>query len=135
MGTGQVLTTRIDARNGVTSIALSGELDMATAPVLKDQLAAAEQTETKAIVLDLRDLSFIDSSGLHEILRAFRRSEMNGHRLMVIGANPLTRRMCEITGTEFLLDAPATAQVLDRFTGDGSQSESLDGGSGTAPRV
>ena len=135
MGTGQALTTRIDARNGVTSIALSGELDMATAPALKDQLAASEQTDTKAIVLDLRDLSFIDSSGLHEIVWAFRRSEMNGHRLMVIGANPLTRRMCEITGTEFLLDAQGTAQVLDRFTGGGSQSESLDGGSGTAPHA
>ena len=104
MGTGQALTTRIDARNGVTSIAFSGELDLATVPVMNDQLAALEQDDTKVIVLDLRDLRFIDSSGLHEIVQAYRRSESNGHRLLVVGANPLTRRLCELTGTEFILD-------------------------------
>jgi anti-anti-sigma factor len=104
MGTGQALTTRIDARNGVSSIALSGELDLATVPVMNDQLAAVEQDGTKAIVLDLQDLGFIDSSGLHEIVRAYKRSETNGHRLLVVGANPLARRLCEMTGTEFILD-------------------------------
>jgi hypothetical protein len=43
MGTGQTFTTQIDARNGVTSVALSGELDMATVLALNDQLAALEQ--------------------------------------------------------------------------------------------
>jgi anti-sigma B factor antagonist len=122
MGTGETFSTRIDARNGVTSIALIGELDLATVPVLNNQLAALEQNGTKAIVLDLRDLRFVDSSGLHEIARAYRRSETSGRRLLVVGANPLTRRMCEITDTEFLLDAQGTAQLLGRFTGDGNGS-------------
>ncbi|HEX5938073.1 MAG TPA: STAS domain-containing protein [Actinomycetota bacterium] len=135
MGTGQALNTRIDARNGVTSIALSGELDMATVPVLKDQLAASEQNGTKEIVLDLRDLRFIDSSGLHEIVRAYRRSETNGHRLLVVGASPLTRRMCEITGTEFLLNAQGTAGVLSRFTTDGAETGVKHDVAGSEPHV
>ena len=135
MGTSQALTTRIDARNGVTSLALSGELDLATVPILNDQLAASEQDGTKAIVLDLRDLEFIDSSGLHEIVRAYRRSETNGHRLLLVGANPLTRRLCEMTGTEFLLDGQGTAQVLGRFTADGARAVDSDGKSGTEPHV
>ena len=122
MGTDQALTTRIDARNGVTSIALVGELDMATAPILNDQLTVTEQDGSKAIVLDLRDLSFMDSSGLHELVQAYRRSETNGHRLLVVGANPSTRRLCELTGTEFLLDAKGTAELLGRFTRDGSRA-------------
>lgn len=126
MGTVEAFSTRIDARNGVTSIALIGELDMATVPVLNNQLAALEQNGTRAIVLDLRDLGFVDSSGLHEIARAYRRSETSGRRLLVVGANPLTRRMCEITDTEFLLDAQGTAQLLARFTGDGSRTEQQD---------
>ena len=127
MRTDQVLTTRIDARNGITSIALSGELDMATVPILNDQLTVSEQDGSKAIVLDLRDLRFIDSSGLHALVRAYRRSEMNGHRLLLVGANPSTRRLCEITGTEFLLDAKGTAELLGRFTYDGSRTGNQDG--------
>jgi anti-sigma B factor antagonist len=135
MGTGQTLTTRIDARNGVTSIALTGELDMATAPILSDQLTAVEQRGSRTIVLDLRDLRFIDSSGLHVLVSAYRRSEMDGHRLLLVGANPSARRLFEMTGTEFLLDARGTAEPLGRFTGDGSRILDLDGEVGAEPRV
>ena len=135
MRTGQAFISRIEARNGVTSVALSGELDMATVPDLNDQFAALEQGGTKAIVLDIRDLTFIDSSGLHAIVRAHRRSEENGHRLLFVGANPLARRLCEITGTEFLLDGKGTAEVLGRFTGDGPPLEEHDGEAGADPHA
>lgn len=135
MRTGTELTTRIDARNGVTTIALSGELDMATVPILNDQLTALEQDGAKAILLDLRDLSFIDSSGLHALLGAHERSETNGHRILLVGASRITRRLCEITGTEFLLDDEGTAQLLARFTGDGSRTGEQDGEVGAEPHV
>ena len=119
MGTGQALNTRIDVRNGVTSLALSGELDMATVPILKDLLADMEQDGSEAIVLDLRDLQFIDSSGVHAFIDAHSRSQLNGHDFMIVGVSTAARRLFEITGTEFLLDAQATV-LLGRFTGDGS---------------
>lgn len=120
MGTGSEFTTRIDMRNGVTSIALRGELDMATAPILDDQLLVSHRDGARAILLDLRDVTFIDSSGLHALVRAFRRSEQDGHRLLLVGASPNTRRLCEMTGTQFLLDGEGTAEMLGDFTGDGS---------------
>lgn len=136
MGASQVFTTRSDARNGVTSIALSGELDLATVPALNDQLAALEQDGgPKTIVLDLRDLGFIDSSGLHALLGAYSRSQLNGHRLLLVGANPTLRRLCEITGTEFILDAEGTAELLARFTGDGSRMGDGDGEAIATPHV
>lgn len=128
MGTDQVFTTRIDAGNGVTTVALLGELDMATVPILNDQLASLEQDGTKAIVLDLRDLRFVDSSGLHALVRAYRRSETNGHQLLLVGANPFTRRLCEMTGTEFLLSSTATGEVLGHFNGDVSRTKDREGG-------
>lgn len=131
METGQAFTTWIDSRNDVTSIALGGELDMATVPMLAEQLTAVEQDGPKVIMLDLRGLRFIDSSGLHEFVRAHRRSLLNGHRLVFVGANPSARRLCEITGTEFLLDAKGTAEVLGRFTSDGAATEDQDGVAGT----
>jgi len=85
-------------------------------------LAALERAGAKAILLDVRNLGFIDSSGLQVLLRAYRRSETNGHRFLLTGASPIARRLCEITGTEFLLDAGGTAQLLGRFTGNGSRT-------------
>lgn len=120
MGTNQTLTTRIDARNGVTRIALEGELDMATVPILNDQLTASEQDGSRAIVLDLRDLSFIDSSGVEMFVQAHSRSQENGHRFLLVGAGPIARRLFEITGTKFLLDAKGSVELLGRFTGNGS---------------
>ena len=135
MATSQTLTTRIDARDGVTSIALTGELDMATAPILNHQLTAVEQGGSRTIVLDLRDLRFIDSSGLHAFVCAYRRAETNGHRLLLVGANPFARRLCEMTGTEFLLEATGTAELLGHFTGNGSRILDLDGEAGAGPHV
>ena len=124
MGAGAELTIQIDARNGITRIALAGELDLATVPILDHQLKASERDG--AIVLDLRDLGFIDSSGLHALVRAYRRSDQNGHRLVVVGAKPIVRRLCEVTGTEFLLDAEGTADVLGRFTVDESRDRGAE---------
>ena len=124
MGTVQALTTTIDARHGVTSVALSGELDMATVPVLNQQLGAAEQDGAKTIVLDLRELIFVDSSGLHALVGAYNRSELNGHRILLVGASRSLRRLCEMTGTEFLL-----------ATRDGSRLGGVDGEAVAAPGV
>lgn len=122
MRAGPAFTTRIDTRNGVTSIALSGELDVATAPNLVDELTAVERDGPKAIMLDLRDLGFIDSTGLHALVAAHGRSQQNGHRFYIVGASPLTRRLCQITGTEFLLDSNATVELLQRFAKDGTRT-------------
>jgi anti-anti-sigma factor len=48
---------RTESLNGMTSIELSGELDMETAPVLHEALTQAECTGASTIVLDLQDLS------------------------------------------------------------------------------
>jgi anti-anti-sigma factor len=62
------------------SIAVSGELDMATAPRLVARLDRLPDAGTAPLVLDLRDLAFCDSSGLsvfvqvHQTLRATGRS-------------------------------------------------------------
>ena len=122
MGAGQTFTTQIDARNDVARIALSGELDMATVPLLNDQLAALEQDGSKVILLDLRDLNFIDSSGIQAFVQAHTRSGTNGHRFVLVGASPTAQRLFEMTGTEFLLEAPRATQLVGLFTGDGSQT-------------
>jgi anti-anti-sigma factor len=85
MGFAPVFTARTESRNGVASIALSGELDVATVPILEDHLALLKGDGVVAIMLDLRDVTFLDCSALRAFLAARERATTNGHRLTLVG--------------------------------------------------
>jgi anti-anti-sigma factor len=76
---------------------------MATAPILRENLAPFEGNGVSRIILDLRALTFINSTGLHALLEARSRS-VSFDRLLLSGASPVARRLMELTGTLFLLD-------------------------------
>ncbi len=75
----------------------AGELDLVTAPSLAQALREAEGGDG-AIVLDLGELSFMDSSGLAVVLAAVRRSDANGRRLTVRAGDGRARRLLELAG-------------------------------------
>lgn len=97
-------------------MALRGELDMGTAPKLEEQLMLVEQDGVGAVVLDLRDLTFVDSTGLHAFLKAKSRAEENGHRLALVGANDQLRRLLRVTATEGMFDEHEGLRLLGLFT-------------------
>lgn len=101
-----LLTARIEKSNGVPTLLLHGELDMWTVPLLLEPLMALERQGVREVVLDLRDLTFMDVLGLHVFVDAQRRAEGNGHRLLLVGVPPFARRLFQLTGTESLLSVP-----------------------------
>ena len=117
MGSEPQFTAQINSRNGVASIALRGELDLATVPDLEGHLVSFESDGVSAIMLDLRELTFLDSVALHSLIRARERAETNGRQLILVGARPTARRLFELTCTEYLLDDRDTIRVLSRFVG------------------
>jgi anti-sigma B factor antagonist len=120
-------TVRVESRNGVGRVVMAGELDMSTVPTLEEHLAPFEQDSVTSLMLDLRDLTFIDSTGLRAILQAHGQSKANGQTLVVIGATPYARHLFEVTGLEFLLDDQEAVGVLQQFTGSG-QTTRAEGG-------
>lgn len=114
MGSAPAFTSQVEWRDSVALVALSGDLDLATAPLLEGCLGPVEADGPASIMVDLRDLMFIDSTGLGVLLRARARAEMNGHQLLVVGASPAARRLFELTGTQFLVDQEAVG-VIHRF--------------------
>jgi anti-sigma B factor antagonist len=98
-------TARVLPGTSVTTIALSGELDMATVPILEEHLVRVEADGVEAIVIDLVELTFIESVGLHAFLAAREPAEANGHQLFLFGVKPELRRVFELTRTEFLLES------------------------------
>jgi anti-anti-sigma factor len=101
---GYEFQARTESQNGITTIALSGEIDMQTVPAFQELLTQVEDTGPSKIVLDIRDLVFMDSTCLKAFWDARDRAETNGRQLILTGARPFARRLFKITRTEFLLD-------------------------------
>jgi anti-sigma B factor antagonist len=113
-------------RNGVARIALRGELDLVTAPKLIECLTSVEGNGVTGVILDLRELTFIDSTGIHTLVKAYERAQGNGHRFAMVGLQPAARRILEITGTEFLMDDVGSVELLARFTTERSRAPRSD---------
>jgi anti-sigma B factor antagonist len=78
-------------------LVLEGEIDMSTAPLLDDELARAEATDAPTIVVDLVHVEFIDSSGLHVLIK-HACSDQNRERIRLTKGSPAVQRLFEITG-------------------------------------
>jgi anti-anti-sigma factor len=107
-------------------IELTGELDLATAPVLRGHLREA-LARVMLVVLDLRRLSFIDAAGLHAIYDASVEAGTHDRRLMLLRGSAQVQRLFMLTGAADKLDivdgakhagsltptqAPATARLV-----------------------
>ena len=93
--------TREDSR---ARVALFGELDIAAAGDLDSGLAEVESEAPDHLVLDLRGLTFLDSTGLRSLIAADARGREQGRRVTLIQGPAVVRRVFEITGLEGRLD-------------------------------
>jgi len=88
---------------GTTVLALAGELDLCRAPAIEQALAEAAEPATGRVVVDLRDVTFLDSNTLVLFLAAHGRQQArDGELLIVVGPHTPTRSF-EVTGFDRLL--------------------------------
>jgi anti-anti-sigma factor len=87
----------------VVSVWVAGELDIASASKLKQTLRHAEE-RARRVVLDLRELTFMDSSGVHAIVDANVRAAVAGRRLVVVRGRSRVDRVLTLTGACDRLD-------------------------------
>lgn len=80
-------------------LALCGELDLASAPSLEEQLRHADATDSSQVSVDLSGLEFIDSTGLHTLVNADRQFVEKGKRFSVLRGPPAVHRLFELTNT------------------------------------
>ena len=84
--------------DGTVSIALAGELDLAGASRLEARLEEIERDGPARLVVDLRRLVFIDSTGLRLLLQAAARARERGCELVLRPGEPSVQRVFEVTG-------------------------------------
>jgi anti-anti-sigma factor len=83
-------------------VAVAGELDVASAPVLAETLRRLDPG-CEVITLDLRSLAFMDVAGLHAVLEARRLARATGRRLHILPPGGEAARVLELTGTRELV--------------------------------
>jgi anti-sigma B factor antagonist len=79
-------------------LVVSGELDIASAPELEQALAQIAPEQTKLVVVDLRELEFMDSTGLSTIVQAHQRLSEQGCELTLVKGPPQVQRLLDLTG-------------------------------------
>lgn len=87
----------------VVRVAPAGELDLATADTLAAELRELRDAGFDHVVLDMRRLTFIDSTGIALLLSEDRRARKDGHDFVLISGTPAIQRVLEICGVAGLL--------------------------------
>jgi len=83
--------------NGTVRVILRGELDMETGPRAEEELLRAEDGAPPVLVLDLREVTFFDSTGLQLVLDADVRAREEGRRFVIaLAAEGEPRRVLEL---------------------------------------
>lgn len=90
------LEVGMEERGGDRVIRLSGELDIASVPAFEEAL---EATDTQNVVVDLRGLTFMDSTGLRAILVAAKSAASSDVGFALVQGPPHVHRVFEITQT------------------------------------
>ena len=89
--------------DGTVRVSLQGELDVASAPELVHALEELRRSDTW-FVLDLRDLHFMDSTGLRAVIRVSKQASSQGRTLRVIRGNETVHRVFELTGADEMVE-------------------------------
>ena len=94
---GRPFEADLDVRDGTVVVAFRGEFDMAAKEPAAAALAAAVSADPKSIVVDLRGLSFMDSTGVNCLIRAKSMAEPLGRRIALLNGSGQPHQVLELT--------------------------------------
>ncbi len=94
--------------DGWTVVAASGEIDVAAAPVLREQLVKLINDGTTKMVIDIENVDFIDSTGLGVLVGAIRRARSAGGDVRLVCTNSRLLKVFDVTGLDEVFTIEAT---------------------------
>ena len=93
-------------------IGVSGELDLASSPALEQELDNPATSAAEVVIIDLRQVEFMDSTGLSVLVRGHTRAAEKGQRFVVVRGPQQVQRLLSLTGVAdrlTLVDSPEEA--------------------------
>lgn len=94
--------SQVTEEDGRLRLIVAGELDIATSDLLDECLQMTAATR-KRVILDLHQVSFIESSGLRVILAALRHAQREGWGLTLTESTPAVQRLFDVAGVRELM--------------------------------
>src|SRR5215204_7203927 len=88
----------VTAVDGVARVSPDGELDMSTTPKLEEQLRAARESGARSVAVDLRGLTFMDSTGLTLLTRWNLEARRDGFDFALVAGDGRVQRLFDLTG-------------------------------------
>jgi anti-sigma B factor antagonist len=107
------LTVHTEQHDDVVVVSVAGELDMATAPQLQDEITDLLDRGYKQFVFDLDNLSFCDSTGLSVFIRTKNNCDEANGQVRLAAPQRAVLRVLQVSGlTEVLKIYPTAADAL-----------------------
>ncbi len=97
------LRLRRTTEDGSLVLAIGGELDIGSAPRLREEITILVDGGCTRLVLDMGEVTFLDSSGLSVLIMGLKRLRERGGDLLLRAVNPQPRAVLEMTGITRLL--------------------------------
>ena len=101
---------------GWTVLAVQGEVDILTAPSLRERIEDASSSETPMLLIDLTSVSFLDSSGLGVLVSALKRVKERGGRLALAASTRPVLHVLSLTGLDKVFEIHPSAQDVPTVT-------------------
>jgi len=109
------LEIKVARDNGGCVVALEGEIDVYTAPRLKDALVEAIADGCSHVIIDLEKVAFIDSSGLGVLVGALRRAKERGGTVRLVCTREGILKIFRITGLDKVFPIFASRDEASEF--------------------
>lgn len=94
------LTVTSRAVTGGYVVDASGDIDMSSSPRMREELRKLVAQKPGKIVVSLKDVSYIDSSGLATLVECLQSTNKLGSQLMLIGMNDSVKDIFELSGLD-----------------------------------
>ncbi len=95
--------SRVIRKETEVVVAVEGEIDLATVPLLWGSFQAATSAVSTRLIVDVSATTFVDSTGMAMFLMAHKRLRDRGAELVLRGATPPVRRVLKMTGLDKVL--------------------------------
>ena len=81
-------------------IVVSGEVDISSVPALRDAIFPWVEAQLALLVVDLSEVSFLDSTALNALVAFHKRFESYDGELRIVAGHPMVRRLFAVTGVD-----------------------------------
>jgi anti-sigma B factor antagonist len=102
------LTVSTRNAEGCAIVSVAGDVDISTSPDLREALATVVSGGSRAIVVDLAAVKFVDSTALGVLVGAYTAVRNTGGRLAVVNDHPAVLKVLQITALHDVLGVRAT---------------------------